>query len=294
MKVAIASDWEELTINEALADAVEYLADAKIDSAHLDARLLLAHVLDVGREYLTLHGDAFLAEEEWHDFEALLARRVAREPMSHILGQREFWSLNFTVGPDVLDPRPDSETLIEAVLDYHKTRENRLMIADFGVGSGCLLLSLLSEFPNAHGLGVDISESALKVATRNAQSLGLAARSHFHYNKWGEGVIGRYDVIVSNPPYIPEAEIATLEPEVAQYEPHLALNGGKDGLKAYRELLPHIKRLLAPDGVAVLEFGQGQADDVCAIARQSGLKTLEVRADLGGVIRCAVLTHKDD
>lgn len=291
MTSALALQIEDLTIAEALADAVEQLEAAGVDSAHLDARLLLARVLGVGRAYLTMHADEFLSDAEWMAFDALIERRAAREPMAQILGEREFWSLNFRVTADTLDPRPDSETIIEAVLQYVPSRQSRLLMADFGVGSGCLLLSLLSEYPQAHGLGVDMSDAALEVAEKNAHALGLASRAIFHKTSWGEGVIGRYDVIVSNPPYIPEADMEDLEPEVTEYEPRSALVGGKDGLDAYRALLPDVKRLLAPHGVAVLEFGEGQAADVAAIAEANGLRQLETCKDLAGIERCIVLAH---
>jgi release factor glutamine methyltransferase len=293
MKHALALQMEELTIGEALADAVEQLEEAGVDSAHLDARLLLARVLGVSRAYLTMHADAYLSDAELMGFESLLERRIAREPMAQILGEREFWSLSFRVTSDTLDPRPDSESIIEAVLRYVPNKQSRLLMADFGVGSGCLLLSLLSEYPQAHGLGVDMSEGALDVAEKNAHSLGLSTRATFHKTSWGEGVIGRYDVIVSNPPYIREADMETLEPEVTEYEPHSALVGGKDGLDAYRALLPDVKRLLAPRGVAVLEFGQGQAADVTALAEANGLRLIETCKDLAGIERCVVLAHAE-
>lgn len=291
MATALALQLDDITIAEALAEAVDRLMEAGVPSAHLDARLLLSHVLDVQREYLTLHADDFLTEEEVLAFTELLERRIEREPMSHILGQREFWSLNFTVTADTLDPRPDSETVIETVLSYVPRRDARLMIADFGTGSGCLLLSLLSEYPKAHGLGVDISDSALAVAEKNAAGLSLAERAHFYHANWGEGVMGSYDIIVSNPPYIAETEIEELQPEVALYEPRHALSGGEDGLAAYRELMPHIKRLLAGQGIAVLEFGQGQAEQVRAIVEAAGLSVLEICNDLAGIERCAVVAH---
>jgi release factor glutamine methyltransferase len=290
-KTALALQLEELTIAEALAEAVEQLDEAGIASAHLDARLLLARVLGVGREYLTMHSDAHLSDAEMMAYDVLVERRAAREPMAHILGQREFWSLNFRVTADTLDPRPDSETLMETVLHYVPNRNARLMIADFGVGTGCLLLSLLSEYPMAHGLGVDISQAALEVAQKNALSLGLAARTHFHHTSWGDNVHGRYDILVSNPPYIREGDMEDLEPEVTQYEPRSALVGGEDGLDAYRALMPDVKRLLAPKGIAVLEFGEGQAEDVIAIANQNGLDYLETVSDLAGIERCVVLVH---
>lgn len=291
MKPALALQMEELTIAEALSDAVDTLEEAGVESAHLDARLLLARVLGVGREYLTMHADAYLSDSELMAYDALVERRAAREPMAQILGEREFWSLNFRVTADTLDPRPDSECVIESVLDYVPNKGARLLMADFGVGTGCLLLSLLSEYPMAHGLGVDISPAALDVAGKNAVSLGLAARTHFHHTSWGTGVHGRYDVIVSNPPYIRESDMDGLAPEVADYEPRTALVAGKDGLDAYRALMPDLKRLLAPAGIAVLEFGKGQAAEVAAIAEANGLRLLETRCDLAGVERCAIFTH---
>lgn len=293
MKSALALQLEELTIAEALADAVEHLDEAGVESAHLDARLLMARVLGVGREYLTMNSDAYLSDSEMMAYDALVERRAAREPMAQILGEREFWSLNFRVTADTLDPRPDSETVIEAVLRYAPRKANRLMIADFGVGTGCLLLSLLSEYPQAHGLGVDISQAALDVAEKNAASLGLTSRTHFHHTSWGDNVHGRYDVIVSNPPYIREGDMEGLEPEVTEYEPRNALVAGEDGLDAYRALLPDVKRLLAPQGVAVLEFGKGQAKAVIALAKENGLRHLETCKDLAATERCVVLAHEE-
>lgn len=293
MKTALALQLEELTIAEALADAVEQLDEAGVETSHLDARLLLARVLGVGREYLTMHAEAYLSDSELMAFDALVDRRVAREPMAQILGEREFWSLNFRVTADTLDPRPDSESVIESVLHYVPNKQARLLIADFGVGTGCLLLSLLSEYPQAHGLGVDLSQAALDVAAKNAVSLGLASRTHFHHTSWGDNVHGRYDVIVSNPPYIRECDMDGLAPEVADYEPRSALVAGADGLDAYRALLPDIKRLLAPAGIAVLEFGQGQTADVLALAASNGLRHLETRTDLAGIERCVVIAHAE-
>lgn len=288
---ALHIEDDEISIGEAIAEAVDALVMAGIFSAHLDARVLLAHVLGVGREYLTLNSDAYLETIELGAFHELVTRRVAREPMSHILGEREFWSLPFRVTQDTLDPRPDSETLVEAVMDMLPKRDAKLMIADFGTGTGCLLLSVLSEYPKAHGLAVDISAAALKVAEENAEQLGLSNRVFFHCANWGEDVMGRYDVIISNPPYIPDADIEKLQPEVSKYEPRNALAGGEDGLDAYRNLMSHISRLLSRQGFAALECGVGQAKDVSHIAEKHGLKTVETRKDLAGVERCVVLMH---
>ena len=291
MRSALALQIEEMTINEALADAVETLLSSDIESARLDARLLLAHTLNVSREYLTMHAHAALAPVELMAFRMLVDRRADREPMAQILGKREFWSLNFRVTSDTLDPRPDSETLIEAILAYVPKRDARLMVADFGTGTGCLLLSLLSEYPNAHGLGLDISHAALEVAEANACDLGLETRAHFHHSNWGHSVIGSYDIIVSNPPYIAEGDMAMLEPEVTEWEPKTALVAGADGLQAYIALMPDIKRMLSASGIAALELGMGQAEQVGEIARNNGLRVLEVRSDLAGTPRCVVISH---
>lgn len=293
-KQALELEWEEITIADALTEAAAALKQVGIDTANLDARLLLAQVLGVGREYLVINSECSLSSQDLLVYEQMIERRMNREPIAQILGEREFWSLNFRVTPDTLAPRPDSESIIEAVLDYVPRRDAKLMIADFGTGTGCLLLSLLNEFPNSHGLGVDISGAALAVAEKNAAQLGLTERAHFHQAAWGEGVIGRYDIIVSNPPYIPEEEIAGLAPEVAKFEPRTALSGGMDGMKAYRELMPHIKRLLAVHGIAVLEFGKGQHSEVMEIAKMYGLQPLELQSDLSGIIRCVVLAHVEN
>lgn len=282
---------EEITVGEVLAKATLFLAEEGVDSAHLDARLLLAEAIGVRREYLVMFPDRVVTEEELLAFDDLLERRLLREPMAHILGNREFWSLPFRVTSDTLDPRPDSETLIEAVIRHIPQHDKRLMIADFGTGTGCLLLSLLHEYPNAHGLGVDISDAALVVAEENAMFLGISERAHFHHSNWGESVMGKYDVIISNPPYIPVQDEESLQPEIRLYEPHLALFGGADGLEPYRNLMPHIKRLLAKDGIAVIEFGMGQSAQVQEIALANGLTTLACYKDLAEIERCVVLQH---
>lgn len=232
-----------------------------------------------------------MTEAEQEQFQALLVRRERREPIAHITGRREFWSLSFTVTADTLDPRPDSETVIEAVLAAVPDRTQALNVLDFGTGTGCLLLATLSEYPNAVGLGIDRSEGALAVARGNASALGLEQRAQFRTGDWGAGIHGLFHVILSNPPYIPDNDIAGLEAEVAAFEPWSALAGGPDGLDCYRALAPDIARLLAPGGVAVLEVGQGQAADVAAILQAAGLIPQGVRHDLGGIERCVIATR---
>jgi release factor glutamine methyltransferase len=197
--------------------------------------------------------------------------------------------LHFELSPETLDPRPDSETLIESALAALGERERVYRVLDFGTGSGCLLLALLSELPNALGTGVDRSEGALETARRNAAALGLGGRTQFVRGNWGDSLSGEWHVILTNPPYIPSQALQTLMPEVARYEPKLALDGGADGLEAYRVLAPEIARLLAPTGIAAVEVGDGQGPAVAAIMAQVGLVLRGIRHDLSGVDRCIVL-----
>jgi release factor glutamine methyltransferase len=221
--------------------------------------------------------------------EAFAARRERGEPLSRIAGAREFWSLDFRVTPDVLDPRADTETLVEAALaEFSARKMEPLRIADFGVGSGAILAALLVELPNATGTGIDRSERAAEVARANLEAIGLAARSEVRVGDWGWGIDGPFDLIVSNPPYIPSAEIATLQPEVREHDPKIALDGGADGLEAYRALAPHIARLIAPGGRFVLEHGLGQGPSLRAILEAAGLQARRVRADLGGIERVVI------
>src|SRR5580704_14606201 len=199
------------------------------------------------------------------------ARRAAGEPLSRIVGKREFWGLSFAITRHVLDPRPETETIVEAALSILSDRRNDpLLILDLGVGSGALLCALLTEFGAARGLGVDISADAADVARGNLQACGLRPRAEIRVGDWTIGLVGRFDLIVSNPPYIPTADLAGLPREVRDFDPSLALDGGIDGLDAYRRILPESKRLLAPDGWLLAELGAGQAPDVAAIANQCG------------------------
>ncbi|MCH7937954.1 MAG: peptide chain release factor N(5)-glutamine methyltransferase, partial [Proteobacteria bacterium] len=226
---------------------------------------------------------------EWSRLQSLLARRANREPLAVIIGKREFWSLDFAVTADTLVPRPESETLIEAALavtgGQEGDREADLNIIDLGTGSGCLLLALLSERPNARGLGVDLSAAALKVAAGNAAALGLEGRAEFRQSDWGrglDGTEGRFDLILANPPYVADDEFAALEPEVARFEPRLALSGGPDGLTSYRSLAPQIGPLLTPGGGAFIETGATQAGAVSALFEENGLTVTSIHADLRG------------
>ena len=273
------------TVGDALASTRTALSQAGIDSAALDARLLVAHAISVPVERVIAWPEHTLPSDAAERLRRLLARRVAREPMSQILGHREFWSLDFKVTSDVLTPRPDSETVIEAVLEHVGDRRRPLRIVDLGVGSGCLLLALLSELPAARGLGVDQSVAALAIARQNAECLGLGERVRWHEGDWLDGIDERFDIIVSNPPYIPTAALAALDPEL-RYEPHAALDGGRDGLDAYRNIARHLRQKLMPGGIVALEIGHDQGNAVTAILTAAGLDAWRRRADLSGRERC--------
>lgn len=253
------------------------------DTPRLDAELLLAHVLGEAR-LMMLAGRGDVGPEAQAAFAALVARRATHEPVAHILGEREFWSLPIRVTADVLVPRPDSETLIAEALALFAARPPETVL-DLGTGSGALLLAALSEWPRAQGLGIDRSAAALAVARGNAEALGLAGRAAFREGDWAAGVDGRFDLILCNPPYIPDG--AELMPDVVRFEPAGALFGGPDGLTPYRLLLPEMPRLLADGGAAIFEFGVGQADALLALAADAGLKA-RVAPDLAGRPRALV------
>ena len=276
------------TIGEVLVDLTERLRKAEITSARLDARLLVAHILGVPGTTVFSHPERPISTEEEERLRQAGDRRLRREPMSHILGRREFWSLSFKVTADTLDPRPDTETVVEAALSVVADRQAALRLLDFGSGTGCILLALLSELPQASGVGVDASPAALAVARENAKTLGLSHRAGFVLGDWGQGIDQCFDVILANPPYIAECEIDGLEAEVALYEPRQALSGGEDGLDCYRALAPDVARLLKPGGTAVLEVGKGQADAVGRLLQNQGLLLLAARSDLAGVERCVL------
>jgi len=282
----LAREEDGETVAQALATGAARLRGAGVAAPRRDALLLLAAALEVDANMLRLRPERLLDAAEWSAFETLLSRRAGREPVSRIAGTREFWSLPFKITRDTLDPRPDSETLVEAVLARIGDRGAPLDILDLGTGSGCLLLALLNELPAARGLGVDISEGALKVARENAVALGLAGRADFLCAPWGAALGGAWQVIVSNPPYILSGELPDLAPEVQDFDPPLALAGGPDGLDAYRALAPEIARLMAAGGLAALEIETTQIDTVEALLRTAGLRDFGRERDLAGNWRC--------
>jgi release factor glutamine methyltransferase len=272
-------------VGDILNHASTLLREHGVGTARLDARLIIEAATGLTREALLRSPDHEPDAEARAAIATMIARRAGREPLSHILGVREFWSLPFQVTGDVLTPRPDSETVVEAVLELVGGRRGPLRLLDLGTGSGCLLLALLHEIGGATGVGVDRSAAALEIAAANSRALGLAGRAEFRHGDWGSGLTSRFDVVVSNPPYLARRELAGLEPEVARYEPRAALDGGDDGLDAYRRLLPDVKRLLADGGFAALEHGVGQAGAVAGLAAAVGLTAIGRRRDLGGIDR---------
>ena len=274
--------------------ATRRLRAAEVDRPAADARLLLADSLGVGLAALVAAPDRAVDPERAAAYRRRIDRRCAREPVSRILGRREFWSLDFRLNESVLDPRPDSETVVEAVLSWRPDRTARLRILDFGAGSGCLLCALLHEYPAASGLGIDRAPGAVRAARANAAALGLAGRARFLCADWAGWAASRpgadrYDLIVANPPYLRRGEIDRLAPEVASFDPRAALDGGADGLDAWRSLAPAAAAALDDGGAAFVEIGAGQAGAVAAIMARSGLEAFAERADLGGVLRCLAL-----
>ncbi len=283
---------DETLLGAVLAAAALRLTAAGVEGARRDARILCGHVLGLDTAAMVAHPERPLTPGEASAVEATIARRARREPVARIIGVREFHGLPFVLGSETLEPRPDSETVVEAALEALKGVD-RPRVLDLGTGTGCLLLAVLATRTDARGVGVDVAAGALAVAADNATRLGLAARAEFLRRDWmepgwAEELGGPFDLVVANPPYIPEAEIAHLQPEVRDFDPHRALAGGADGLAPYRRLSPELGALLKPGGAVAVEVGIGQAAAVAAIFRAAGLVVDVILLDLGGVERCVV------
>jgi release factor glutamine methyltransferase len=264
------------------------LQSAGGDSAELDARLLVGHALGLDLTGMISAANRLLTSDESARLETLARRRLAGEPIARILGQKEFWGLPLTLSPATLVPRPDTETVVDLALEMLRTgsANPRPRIADLGTGTGAILLALLSELPDATGIGTDISDEALETATANAQHLGLATRASFIHCDYAAALTGPFDLIVSNPPYVQSGDIANLAVEVRDHDPRTALDGGADGLDAYRALIPQAARILGSNAALVVEAGQGQAAQIEALMTAAGLAPHEApRADLAGIPR---------
>lgn len=272
-----------MTLNDARRHLAARLEAAGVAEAAIEAKYLVAAATGLEGASLIAEGRRDLTPEESDRLDAMAARRLAREPLAHILGNQPFWTLDLQVSPDVLIPRADTETLVETALDLMPPAAGVQRVLDVGTGSGAILLAILKERPNAYGIGTDISPAALRVAERNAARNGLDGRSGFRQTSWADGLkVGDFDLAVSNPPYIATPVMAGLEPEVRDHDPALALDGGDDGLDAYRALLPELFRVLKPGAPMAVEIGFDQADTVSALTDEAGFTGIAVRRDLGG------------
>lgn len=276
------------SVSEALQLITQAFRASGIENADVDARVLVGQALHLDRARLIAQADRVLEAREVNAISGLAARRLKREPVSRILGRKEFWSLGLTITPDVLVPRPETETVVEGALDFvvrNGLRMEKLRILDIGTGSGALLAALLSELPNAIGLGTDISRAALETARANVTQLGFENRCSLIACDMAAGVQGQFDLLVSNPPYIARGDIASLSPEVRDYDPTVALDGGEDGLAAYRSISADAKRLLAQGGRLFVELGAGQEPAVRKLFTNAGFTVGIAREDLAGTPR---------
>lgn len=271
--------------DQLLKQARRDLAD--VETPSLDARLLLQHVTGLSHESLIAESQTQISEDDAKQFESLVQRRKRHEPISRILGLREFYGRNFLVTPDVLDPRPDTEVLIETAL-ARLPQDRPVSLLDLGTGSGIIAITLLAERPLAKGVAVDVSGPAIEVAQQNTKTQKLDERLHFITSSWFDRVIGHFDAILSNPPYIEADVVPTLEEEVRNFDPHLALIGGDDGLDCYRAIASKALNHLNPDGFVAVEIGAGQETEVAAIFAANHLYKDSQHRDLGGHIRCLV------
>ena len=282
------------TLAAALHSARTALAPVAGELAALEARLLAQHAFGMAQEELMMDSHRVLNTREIEAFHALIARRLQHEPVDHMVGYKEFWKSRFRVSKAVLTPRPDSETIIETVLRLRPDTAQPYRILDLGTGSGCLLLSLLQEYKNATGLGLDYSADALAIAAENTINLGLSTRVELRESNWCSALLPeeRFDIIVTNPPYIPAADIPLLDAEVRLYDPMLALDGGKDGLDSTRLILSQLKHHDARGALVACETGKGQASMVVSIAKADGYAVVTVAKDLAGIERVVVIDRQ--
>lgn len=275
-----------MQVKQAITQFSRQLTAAGVEQPGLEIRLLLAQTLNCTTAFLLAHPEHVISPSALTSLQLSVERRCRREPLAYIMENKEFWGLPFKVSPATLIPRPDSETLIAAALSYAKTLPSPLRILDLGTGSGCLLLAMLSELPKALGIGTDQSAEAIKIARENAHHLGLTERVKFVQDNWASSLGGTYPLIISNPPYIKHLDIEGLMPEIKQFEPHAALDGGMDGLECYRQIFPEAARLLSDNGRLLMEIGDNQQQDLVAMADGFHFSLCGAYPDLTQKIRC--------
>lgn len=271
-------------LKELYTNSINLLKDKGILTANLDVKILLAFLLNIDTKEIINYFNNEISNEFLNNFQKLLSRRLNREPIANIIGKKAFWDYDFIVNENVLTPRPDSETLIEAVLENYKDKNQKLNILDLGTGSGCLILTLLSIYQNSQGLAIDISDQALEIAKQNAKLLKID-RIKFLKNNWNNNIDKKFDIIISNPPYIPKKEIEILEPEVNKYNPLLALDGGNDGLDCYKYLAENLQKNCKKNTKIFLEIGKNQENDIIEIFKNNKFELLKMYKDINGIIR---------
>jgi release factor glutamine methyltransferase len=279
-------------ISEILIVSTKKLQLAGIAKAAMESRILVAFALAMNKEELLRNNDKILSYKQIENINKLVAMRATHKPIAHITGTKEFYGRNFKVSPDTLIPRPDSETLIDVFIETFPDKNISLNILDLGTGSGCLLLTILAEYPNCSGVGIDANKNAINIAKDNSCNLGLAKRVNLLLNDWGSGIENEFDVIISNPPYITKQDIDNLDSEVKDFEPHMALFGGDDGLEFYRKTALFAKSNLINNGIIILECGKGQHLDIITIMQSYGFKLVACKKDLSEIDRIIVFSNK--
>ena len=278
-------------IGDTVRSIGRYLEQAGIDEAVNEARLIIGHALGLTRSEVIGHKDKKLSETQLNCCRSFAKRRSNHEPMAYLTGEKEFWSLPFKVSPETLIPRPDSETLIDAVLNHARNADTPKRFLDIGTGSGCLLAALLSEWPASTGIGIDNSDGAVSLARLNLDALGLAERGDVVAAEWPTYRPGeKFDLVIANPPYIPTADIPTLEPDVRDHEPLLALDGGPDGLAVHRQIADQAGAVLKTGGMIAVEFGIDQSTFIRRIYDAAGFGSIHIHSDLSGKDRCLLAT----
>lgn len=283
-----------LTKNKSLFSIIhsirKFLFDAQIPSAQIESIMIISHFCNLSREEIILRSrEIYIDQKDLDKINIALQRRVKGEPVSHIIDKREFYSLDFKVNSDVLDPRPDSEILIEEIFKLIPNFDNSIEILELGVGSGCLILTILNHISNATGIAIDINPKSIAIANENAENLNLKDRINFIHSDWFNNLPSKkFDIIISNPPYIKKNEIANLQKEVKDFEPIIALDGGDDGLDCYRKISNDISNFLKDNAFLILEIGQNMENDIIDIFEENGLKFIKYAKDLNAIIRCLI------